>query len=159
MAAGLLACAEFLGPPVARLALVLVLRAEGGEVGARVCGDAVSALGGRSAARDDLTGSGAGSGLRIPDLDLDELTLGDDETVLSVGTGVAAEGDGVVGPGRDVTRDRVAAIAVSEAASPSGGEITDLEVRRITGRHGVPGAEAAAVYHDCLAARGLERPD
>jgi hypothetical protein len=56
-------------------------------------------MGGRAATRDDLTGSRAISRLRIPDLDLDPVTLVDNETVLSIGTGVAAEGDVIVGPG------------------------------------------------------------
>lgn len=89
------------------------------------------AIGRRAATRDDLTGSRAIAGLRIPDLDFDVVTLVDNKTVLSVVTGIAAEGDLVVGPGRDVTSDPVHAMAVGPAGGPSRGEIIDFEVRRI----------------------------
>jgi hypothetical protein len=89
-------------------------------------------LGGIAAARDDVTDSGAFTGLRVPHLDLDVVTFGDNPNALTVVTGIATEGDLVVGPGRDIARDKVGTGIASPAGIPSRGEISDAEVRRIS---------------------------
>jgi hypothetical protein len=91
---------------------------------------AASAISSRAAPNDDVTGSRAIAGLWIPDLDLEVVTVADNPTALSVVTREAAEADLAVGPGEDVASDQVAR-AVSPAATPSRGEISDLEVLRI----------------------------
>ena len=56
-------------------------------------------MGGNAAARDDVTDGRAFAGMRIPDLDFDFVTVGDNIVSLSVVTGEAAEDDLVAGPG------------------------------------------------------------
>ena len=59
------------------------------------------------------------------------ITIGDGIGGRSVVTGVASEGDLLVGPRRDIAGDKVGARVVTPAAVPSRSEITDTEVRRI----------------------------
>ena len=89
-------------------------------------------MGRNAATRDGLTDSRALAGLRIPDLDLYVVTFGNNIVGLSVVTGVATEGDLLVGPGRDIASDKVGAGVASPAGVPSRGEITDAQVRRIS---------------------------